>query len=155
MPTLPKNPKTRQRRNTVVGAANLRAPENVEVPPLPEVPDGDEWSKMTQGFWADIWASPMSPEWDGSDLWGLYRLAQLHEDFWTAESRTGRIEASKELRLLAQRYGIDPFARRSLQWAIPKGEEAAELTDQRRAMRQARAKADRKGDPRRALAVVK
>jgi hypothetical protein len=114
---------------------------------------------MTVAWWADIWASPMSPEWDQSDLHGLFRAAQLHEDFWTATSPTGRKDVSAELRLVLQRYGLDPFARRSLQWEIDRGDEAEERIRARREEKPATkaSKGGRKApaDPRRALHAVK
>jgi hypothetical protein len=56
----------------------------------------------------------MAPEYTDADVHGLYLVAVLMHDFW--ERPSGRI--AKEIRLQAARFGLDPVARRRLQWVI-------------------------------------
>jgi len=127
MPRLPKHPSTRARRNKVAGARTLSAVHDVETPELPEF-DDVEWHPMTVSWWDDIWASPMAPEYDDSDIHGLYALAMLVNAFWY-EPSTG---LASEIRLQRQCFGLSPIDRRRLQWEIEQGEKAEQSTRQRR-----------------------
>jgi hypothetical protein len=124
MPPVPKHPSTRARRNKVAGARQLRAVEDLEVPSLPE---GD-WHGLTEIWWHDIWASPMAPEFDQSDVHGLYLLATLVDQFWNDPSTS----LAAEIRLQRQCFGLTPIDRRRLQWEIDRGDEAEKKTQQRR-----------------------
>lgn len=127
MPRLPKHPSTRARRNKVAGARTLSAVHDVETPELPAF-DDVEWHPMTVSWWEDIWASPMAPEYDDSDVHGLYALAMLVNAFWYGPS-TG---LASEIRLQRQCFGLSPIDRRRLQWEIDQGEKAEQSTRQRR-----------------------
>lgn len=127
MPKLPKHPSTRARRNKVAGARTLSAVHDVETPELPAF-DDVEWHPMTLSWWEDIWASPMAPEYDDSDIHGLYALAMLVNAFWY-EPSTG---LASEIRLQRQCFGLSPIDRRRLQWEIEQGERAEQSTRQRR-----------------------
>lgn len=128
----PKPAATRARRNKTSTNAVLRAPEpgSVEAPKLPRSANG--WHAMTRAWWRDIWSSPMAPEFDSSDIHGLYTLAVVVNDFWTAETAKDRQAASTEIRLQSQRYGLSPMDRRRLQWEIEKTEEAKDRGAKRR-----------------------
>lgn len=97
---------------------------------VPELPDeaGVEWHPMTVSWWEDIWASPMAPEFDESDIHGLYLLASLVDAFWCEPSQA----LAAEIRLQRQCFGLTPIDRRRLQWEIDRGEEAQQSTVQRR-----------------------
>lgn len=127
MPRLPKHPSTRARRNKVAGARTLSAVHDIETPELPAF-DDVEWHPMTVAWWEDIWASPMAPEYDDSDIHGLYALAMLVNAFWY-EPSTG---LASEIRLQRQCFGLSPIDRRRLQWEIEQGEKAEQSTRQRR-----------------------
>lgn len=127
MPRLPKHPSTRARRNKVAGARTLTAVHDVETPDLPDFEDV-EWHPMTLSWWEDIWASPMAPEFDDSDVHGLYALAMLVNAFWY-EPSTG---LAGEIRLQRQCFGLTPIDRRRLQWEIDRGEEAEQSSRRRR-----------------------
>jgi len=89
---------------------------------LVEVP----WRLETQQFWEDIWSSPMATEYHRrSDRHGLYRLAVLIDDFWSAPSADKNVE----IRLAQKDYGLTPLDRRRLEWTIASAEKA---TDERR-----------------------
>lgn len=128
MPAIPKHPSTRARRNKVAGARTLQPVEDPTIPDLPETADGDAWHPMTLAWWADIWSSPMAPEYDESDVHGLFMLAMLVDQFWVQPSPA----LASEIRLQRQCFGLTPIDRRRLQWEIDRGDEAEGRTRQRR-----------------------
>jgi hypothetical protein len=97
---------------------------------------------MTLAWWADIWSSPMAPEFDASDTHGLFALAMLTEDFWRSTSPGERMKLAAEIRQQGQRYGLSPIDRRRLQWEIERTEEAQEKGAVRRASRPKRGASD-------------
>lgn len=146
MPTLPKPASTRQRRNRASTNRTLSAVHDVEAPKLPT---GTKWHKQTRAWWRDVWASPMAPEYDESDIHGLYLLAVLVNDFWEGPSQA----LAAEIRLQRQCFGLTPIDRRRLQWEIDRGDAAAESTERRRkAVAASRVTAVGDNDPRRLLA---
>lgn len=152
MAPLPKHPSTRARRNKVAGARTLTAAPDAVVPELP-VAAGLDWHPMTEAWWRDIWRSPMAPEYEQSDIHGLYVLAVLVNAYWFEPSQS----LAGEIRLQRQCFGLTPVDRRRLQWEIDRAEAAEESTAARRAVSRPRAAAQpasRKGsaDPRTLLA---
>ncbi|MFI6813757.1 hypothetical protein ACIBG7_15155 [Nonomuraea sp. NPDC050328] len=144
MPPAPKPAHMRQRRNKASTSAKLQADPKLRAPELPE----REWHPMTLAWWADVWASPMAPEFDASDRHGLFVLAVLIDEFWTKPSK----DLAGEIRLQRQSFGLSPIDRRRLQWEIDRGDEAASRTKKRRT---APAKADAPAvDPRSILHAV-
>lgn len=124
---IPKDPSVRARRNKTSTRALLSsAPHGIAAPPLP--PDID-WHPQTVAWWADVWASPMAPEFDGSDRHGLFMLAVLVDGFWRLPS----CAAAAEIRLQGQRFGLSPIDRRRLQWEIERVDEAQDRGARRRA----------------------
>lgn len=128
MPAQPKPAGTRARRNKTSTNATLKADAAILAPELPP----HSWHPMTLDWWRDLWASPMAPEYEDSDRHGLFKLAMLQNDFWTADTAKDRKEASAEIRLQEQRFGLSPIDRRRLQWEIEKSEEAVERGTKRR-----------------------
>jgi len=127
MATLPKrNP---ARRNVSSTRATL-APQTgeLEIPELPLPTDDHVWHPLTLAWWAAVWSSPMAPEYDDSDIHGLYVLAMLVDGFWTHPHWT----AAAEIRLQGQRFGLSPIDRRRLQWEIERTDEAQERGNRRR-----------------------
>src|SRR4051794_13417822 len=119
-------------------AAVLHTPEpgEVRVPALPRrAPGTGEWHPLTTAWWRDVWASPMAPEYDNSDRHGLFALAMMVNDFWSASDAKERREAAQEIRLQAQRYGLSPMDRRRLQWEIERADEAQAKGRERAARR--------------------
>lgn len=134
----PKPAAQRRRRNKVTGARTLSAVTKPASRPKLPTRRGHPWHDATKAWWADIWASPMAPEFDRSDIHGLYRLAALVDRYWIAlddpRSRSSEVVGlSAEIRLAGQPFGLNPLDRRRLQWEIEKGEQAAEKTTKRRA----------------------
>jgi hypothetical protein len=99
--------------------------------------DGKEilWSSATLRYWLRIWSSPMAPEfYHQSDIEGLYRLAALVELFWRKPS--GALNA--DIARYENQFGLNPLARRRLEWQIvdtEKAQDAAEQRQQRKASR--------------------
>lgn len=128
-----------------------------DTPELPERTEG--WTERTRAWWRDVWSSPMSDEWDESDLHNLYLCALLHDDMWTATTAKARKEAAGEFRLQRASLGLDPYARRRLEWQIEAVEDAQDKGTKRR-QRQAdqppaqQGAAKKKPDPRAGLASV-
>jgi hypothetical protein len=118
---------------------------DVETPPLPS---DREWNPLTLEYWRDIWASPMAPEYDSSDLHGLWVLAALVDDFWNHPTQP----IAAEIRLQRQCFGLSPIDRRRLQWEIDRGDSAAAKTQRRREAQAPPQKVDDTNDPRRLLA---
>lgn len=143
----PKDPSTRQRRNKTSTASLLRAVPDADVPPLPK---RGGWHEMTVAWWSDLWTSPMAPEFDASDMHGLYQLALLVDDFWLSETVADRIKLASELRQQSQRFGLSPIDRRRLQWEIERTEEAKQKGARRREAATPRPGAS-DGDPRSTL----
>ncbi|MDT0305076.1 phage terminase small subunit [Streptomonospora wellingtoniae] len=127
----PKPAAMRQRRNKTSTARRLSAelPKDFTAPELPDVGER-EWLPQTRAWWADVWSSPMAPEFiDGhADIHGLYMLALLVDDFW----RTGSRELAAEIRLQRTAFGLTPIDRRRLQWEIERTEEAQDRGNRRR-----------------------
>jgi hypothetical protein len=128
-----KHTSVRARANKASTRATLeeRDAEDVEIPVLPthyeyynDPATGrrrrvkKSWNEMTVDWWNDIWPTPMAAEWHPSDIHGLYRLAGLMDDYWCATSLGERIKAQAEIRLSGRPYGLDPLARRSLEWTF-------------------------------------
>jgi hypothetical protein len=147
----PKDPSTRARRNRTSTHAQLKADPSIEAPALPE----RVWQPMTVAWWADVWASPMAPEFDGSDKHGLFALAVLVDDFWSADDARARRDLAAEIRQQSQRFGLSPIDRRRLQWEIERSEEAQERGSRRRT-RDAEAASSRSesSDPRAVLRAL-
>src|SRR5262245_12112333 len=120
MPAMPKrNP---ARRNKSTTKATLTRDHDVVAPELPD--RGTDWDEQTLAWWADVWASPMAPEYDDSDLHGLFALAVLVDSFWLESNPRVRASLASEIRLQRQCFGLSPIDRRRLQWEIERTDEA-------------------------------
>jgi len=102
-----------------------------DIPPMPQAPKG-EWHPQTVEWWDAVWSSPMSDQWDASDLHNVYVVALLVEDIWTATSAKARKDALSEYRLQRADLGLSPYSRRRLEWTIETAEEAKARGDRRR-----------------------
>ena len=126
-----KHPSARRRRNRVSTAAKLYEvePGTVEIPDLPP---RRVWHPETLDRWESLFESPMAPEFTASDLYNLYDLAELWDDYRLATDPDERIKLSKEIRIKGQAFGLTPLDRRRLSWEIDKGEQAEIATRARR-----------------------
>lgn len=147
MPRQLKHESVRQRTNKAPSRATLYPlrEDEIEVPPLPAIhdKDGNEvlWSAHTLRWWLRIWSSPMAPEFHkSSDIEGLFRMARAQEDFWSPKtSASGRLAAMAELRHWETQFGLNPLARRRLEWTIVGAERAQDEQDERRERRASKA----------------
>jgi len=131
------------RRNRSATKATLSRIHNVVAPVLPE---REDWHQLTLDWWEQIWASPMAPEFDTSDIHGLLVLADLVNAYWLEASSGRRAVLAKEIRLQRQCFGLTPIDRRRLQWEIERTDAAQDRGARRRATRVVPA-----GDPRAVL----
>lgn len=151
MPARKKDPSARARANKAATRATLIRQDDAEIPDLPERPAG--WHELTTAWWEDVWSSPMSSEWDESDVHNVLIAAAVYDDMWTAETAKERKDAAAEYRLQRVDLGLSPYSRRRLEWTIESAEESKDRGRQRRARQSASvAPVD---DPRNALRAVK
>ena len=143
------------KRGTAEKMAEILAADDVAPPELPERVEG--WHPMTVRMWRDIWASPMSDEWDDSDLHNVYMLAAIYDDMWQAPTAKDRKDAAAEYRLQRKDLGLSPMARRSLEWHIEAAEDAKDKGKRRRERSTPPVPASQQGrpDPRAGLSAVK
>lgn len=128
MGTLPKRNPARRNQSATKATLAVQAPDDVKIPELPALGDELGWHQMTLEWWEDVWASPMAPEYDDSDIHGLYMLAALVNTFWWNPSQA----LAGEIRLQRQCFGLTPIDRRRLQWEIERTDEAVEKGRKRR-----------------------
>ena len=102
----PKPAHLRARTNKKPGAASITAPEQPEIPPIPN-PDGRKWHELTVRAWDNAWSSPMSSQWLETDVDALGRLALLWDEFY----RKQEPKVMAEIRLQEQRFGLSPLSR--------------------------------------------
>ncbi len=110
----PKPAALRQRKNRSSTAATLVAPPVTRADLPAKEPD---WHHLTRTWWATIWASPMVQEWVDADVPGLFALARLVDEFWTAPS-SDAAKFAAEIRMQQREYGLSPLSRRQLEWEV-------------------------------------
>lgn len=150
----PKPSNLRQRRNREPTRALLPTEEQSADATVPELPKmlldaKEKWHPMVKQWWEAVWKSPMASEYLAADKEGLFMLARLQQDFWTADTQKERQIIAAEIRQQGVRFGLSPIDRRRLQWEVEKGDQAVERTTTRRQRKDASGK-----DPREALKVM-
>ena len=152
MPGPVSKPKAERRNRTQrVGARVLHAVAAGDVV-APSLPDR-VWHPLVLSWWADIWLSPMAPEWQASDVHGLFELAGVMDRFWRAvddpDATPGSITGlAMQLRQGRQQYGLSPLDRRRLEWEIDRGDGATDRTAKRKALAKPKAVRDPRVDGR-------
>ena len=144
-----KTPKRKPKKAAKGASAKEAAAAGGEVPALPELGGKSKWHAMVIRWWESVWRSPMAAEYLEADKDGLFVLARLHQDFWTAKNKKERQQAAAEMRQQGVRFGLSPIDRRRLQWEVEKGEQAVQRTEARRRPKLVPGK-----DPRESLKVV-
>jgi len=114
----PKNPATRQRRNKKPTAAALGEAPAATRRALPDRDNGQPWHPQAVELWSEAWSSPMAAEYLDADIPGLLILADLTHTYWLRPS----VGTAGELRQQRIAYGLDPMARRRLQWEVARAE---------------------------------
>lgn len=115
-----KHTSVRARANKAATASTLDHPTRL----IPKMPDGVDWHTQAVQWWSDVWSSPMSPEWDISDIHNVTICAMLINDIWTAGTAKDRKDAMAEYRLQRKDLGLSPYDRRRLEWTIETAEDA-------------------------------
>jgi hypothetical protein len=116
MPPTPKPPSQRRRRNA--GQAQWRElPAEGRRGSAPELP-GEGWLPSTVSWWQTIWRSPMATAWLPADVDALERLVQLRDQQYRGDLPISGLAA---MQALEDRFGLNPKARRTLQWEIARG----------------------------------
>lgn len=153
----PMHPSVRQRQNVPATASVLevlpaRERSRIEVP---ELPADRLWDPKTSDFWHDVWQSPMRLEWDAADHHKLLLMAYALDEFYgvAGDVEMKRLDRAYALNKLAKtvmdlgaRMGVDPFARRSLQWLLVQTEKAEAERDESK--ERTAASRDRRAEPR-------
>lgn len=144
---IPKDPKTRQRRNKPKSGARLAAAPAAGCPDLPELRrDGEEWHPATRKWWDDVWASPMAAQYLEVEVHGLVDVAEARD----RAAWKWSVETVRAIEMLERRFGLTPLDRRRLEWEIAKVEAAKDRSPARPAT-----PGGKRDDPRRLLAAVK
>ncbi|AON97424.1 terminase small subunit [Rhodococcus phage ChewyVIII] len=144
----PSDPNKKTRTNKTSTRATLSVIENPDIPPMPPAVDfvapagkGQQprWNAAVTRWWNDIWSSPMSGEFQSSDIHGLYLgCKQLHEALNPMNKPTDQASFMTKFEQTIRNFGLNPMARRALQWEIERGTEAETKTQEReRKMREA------------------
>lgn len=107
----PPNPNARRRNNREKGFTTL-AGRRAEVPKLPTI-KGHRWSAATRKAWASWWSSPQATRWPDDDIPQVALMAACYQ-----RAITGDMEALKELRQWADRFGLSPLARLRNRWLV-------------------------------------
>jgi len=113
----PKDPATRQRRNTRSTKAALPA-EGLglkRVPLMPKGPADWVWHDRTRAWWRELWKSPMAANLVAMDLQGIERLAFVVD---RAHHSPGDAKLEEQIAKLSMPYGLSPLDRRRLEWSI-------------------------------------
>lgn len=158
MAPTPKPPGMRQRRNRETTHAVLPSAAESAKRAVPDLPKRDKptelWHPKVVEWWTAVWTSPMADEYLGPDIkGGLYLLAELYQQRWTATTAKDIAQLAAEIRQQEVRFGLSPIDRRRLQWEVEKGETADERTKARRKVKDADKQRAGK-DPRDVLKVV-
>lgn len=120
MPPLPKPPGQRVRQGTTQASWRTLPPAKpFKRPALPKRKTA--WLASTRKWWSALWDSPMATTFLEADLPALFRLAEMIE----LRAR-GELGASETIAMTAleDRFGLNPKARRALQWEITQAEAA-------------------------------
>lgn len=115
--------------NDAMRAALLE--DDYQIPELPDRYIG--WAEHTREWWRDVWMSPMSKEWHPETDWHNVIAAAMHyDDMWRAEKPGDRQKADAAFVKRCEPLGLNPYARRRLEWTIETAREAQERGQQRR-----------------------
>lgn len=107
-------------------------------PPLPAI----RWPKRTIEWW-EMWGeSPLTAEFTANDWSELLDTAFIHATMWSRKSSTNeRMNAARELRQRAAKFGATPEDRVRLRIQFAYADVTEERADEARARKEARIKA--------------
>jgi hypothetical protein len=112
MPTPPKNPAQRRRRNAAPPVTKIDPGAKIAAPPVPP-----GMSERAAELWAEVWSDPVAVIWEACDRPAVARLCR----FRAAEEsgKAGGVMLA-QITALEDRLGLSPMARRRLQYEIDK-----------------------------------
>lgn len=118
MPT-PRNahkPRSRAHRGSVGARVAL-----VELPatgcdlPLPDLPNGREWTDVQRARWEELWQSPQATQWDETARGTVAALLIFESAIYAGEASAWQ---AQEARYAAEALGLTPRALGQLGWRI-------------------------------------
>lgn len=112
MPTPPKPPGQRRRRNKDAPQWTALDGKKRKAPPMP---GGAKATSAARSYWKTLWESPMAGMYQEADKFPIARAAALHAVALSGEATGAELA---ELRQLEAALGITPLARRKLQWEV-------------------------------------
>lgn len=80
------------------------------------------WHPETTEWWAELWEGHLGAEYIDIDRFAFYQMVKVMDRMNWSGHDPG-LKDMCELRLWFDRFGLNPMARRSLQWAKPEDEE--------------------------------
>lgn len=83
--------------------------------PVPDVPEGREWSPAELKLWEDIWQSPQATQYDDSYTPAVAAYVCHAQAIYTG---TAAAWQAQEFRHLGDRLGLTPAGMASLGWKI-------------------------------------
>ena len=83
--------------------------------PVPEMPDGREWTEHERARWAELWASPQATQWDETAR-GTVAVLVIFESAILAGNASAW--QAQECRYAAEALGLTPRALAQLGWRI-------------------------------------
>lgn len=159
MPAHKKDPTVRARANKATSRADLGLARPARRPRLPKyVPGGDKvkWHPQAVAWWSAVWRSPVTRALIDVDARALLRLAVLEHEFWSTSGVTDRLRIAAEIRIEQQAFGLEPYARRRLEWSVRVTEDIVSPPERSSGTsgRRAPARSGPRPDPRVALHAV-
>lgn len=136
MPSPPKHPSVRARRNSPTSKEIVRA-EPLGTPPLPQryvVTDGErkpaEWHPNAVAVWESIWDSEMVDEFLRVDIGTFIRLLDLETKYWEKSERDERgvVTLNEQIQSIIKESGLTVMRRRVLGLVIASTEESQSRT---------------------------
>lgn len=102
-------------------------------PPGSDLYTEPAWFPAVKDWWTDIWSSPMSSEFNDSDVHGLYLGCMFFQESLNPLNKMAeRMSAATKFEAVVRNYGLNPMARRALQWEIDRGDTADKRTRARK-----------------------
>ncbi|GCB91567.1 hypothetical protein SALB_04302 [Streptomyces noursei] len=83
--------------------------------PIPDMPEGREWTDFERALWADLWCTSQAYVWDDSTEHAVATLVV----YWSAIlSGTASNTQHMEYRHLSESLGLTPKGMKTLGWVI-------------------------------------
>ena len=128
-------------RHPKVAMRMIKGAKVVEQPPLPRT---YAWPARTKEWWKMWGASPLTDDFTDNDWSELMDTAVFHARLWdTTSSATERMNAGKELRQRAAKFGATPEDRVRLRIQFAFADTAEEKAEEAKLRRAARTKGSR------------